>query len=71
MTRMDDVIARLHALPEDEQEAIAAEVEAILSEPASMLSMAQWAEVDVELAARDPNLSHALVMGRMRARFGR
>jgi len=68
---METAVARLLALPEDEQDMMAAEVEALLAEPASMLTLAQWAEVDAELAASDPNLAHGEVMGRMRARFGR
>lgn len=71
MTRMENAVARLLALPEDEQEVLAADIEALLAEPASMLTSAQWEAVDRELAATDANLTHAEVMGRMRARFGR
>jgi hypothetical protein len=68
---MEDVIDRLRALPEEDQDAIAAEVEFILAEPASMLSLEQWSEVDVELAATDEHIPHSVVMSQLRARFGR
>jgi hypothetical protein len=71
MSRLDAVILRLRALPEDEHDAMAAEIESLLAEPASMLSMEQWAMVDVELAAEDAALPHAQVMTRLRTRFGR
>ena len=71
-TRIDAAIDRLRALPEAEQEMIAAEIELLLAEPASMLTMEQWAEVEVELDSDDGvRLSHNDVMMRMRARFGR
>lgn len=72
MTRMEAAIERLRALPEAEQEMIAAEIEALLSEPASMLTPEQWAEVEIELDSDDGvRLTHNEVMLRMRARFGR
>ncbi len=72
MTRMDAVIERLQALPEAEQEMISAEIEALLREPASLLTPQQWAEVEVELDSDDGvRLMHNDVMLRMRARFGR
>lgn len=72
MTRMEAAIERLQALPEAEQEMIAAEIEALLSEPTSMLTPEQWAEVEVELDNDDGvRLTHNEVMLRMRARFGR
>lgn len=71
-TRIDAVIDRLRALPEAEQEMIAAEIELLLAEPASMLTMEQWSEVEAELDNDDGvRLSHNDVMLRMRARFGR
>jgi len=71
-TRIDAAIDRIRALPEAEQDMIAAEIELLLAEPASMLTMEQWAEVEVELDSDDGvRLSHNDVMLRMRARFGR
>ncbi len=71
-TRIDTSIDRIRALPEAEQDMIAAEIELLLAEPASMLTMEQWAEVEVELDSDDGvRLSHNDVMLRMRARFGR
>lgn len=71
-TRIDAAIDRLRALPEAEQDMIAAEIELLLSEPASLLTGEQWREVEVELDSDDGvRLSHNDVMLRMRARFGR
>ncbi len=71
-TRIEAAIDRLRALPEAEQEMLAAEIELLLSEPASMLTMEQWSEVEAELDSDDGiRLSHNDVMLRMRARFGR
>ncbi len=71
-TRIEAAIDRLRALPEAEQEMLAAEIELLLSEPASMLTMEQWGEVEAELDSDDGiRLSHNDVMLRMRARFGR
>ena len=71
-TRIEAAIDRLRALPEAEQEMLAAEIELLLSEPASMLTMEQWGEVEAELDNDDGiRLSHNDVMLRMRARFGR
>jgi hypothetical protein len=72
MTRIDAAIERLRALPEAEQEMIAAEIELLLSEPASLLTPEQWIEVEAELDADDGvRLTHNEVMLRMRTRFGR
>jgi len=70
--RIEAVIDRLRALPEAEQEMLAGEIEALLTEPASLLSPAQWRTVEDEIDTDDGvRLSHADVMSRMRARFGR
>lgn len=70
--RIEAVIDRLRALPEAEQEMLAGEIEALLTEPASLLSPAQWRTVEDEIDTDDgARLSHADVMSRMRARFGR
>lgn len=72
MTRIEAAIDRLRALPEAEQEMLAAEIETLLAEPASMLTPYQWVEVEAELDGDDgARLTHSEVMLRMRARFGR
>ena len=72
MSRIEDAIERLRALPEAEQEMLAGEIEGLLAEPASMLTPAQWMEVEREIDGDDGvRLSHADVMARMRTRFGR
>lgn len=71
-SRIEAVIDRLRALPEAEQEMLAGEIESLLMEPASLLTAAQWREVEVEIDTDDGvRLSHGDVMGRMRMRFGR
>ncbi len=71
-TRIEAVIERLRALPEAEQEMLAGEIEDLLMEPASLLTVEQWREVEVEIDTDDGvRLSHNDVMGRMRVRFGR
>ncbi len=71
-TRIEVVIERLRALPEAEQEMLAGEIEDLLTEPASLLTAAQWREVEIEIDTDDGvRLSHNDVMGRMRVRFGR
>jgi hypothetical protein len=72
MSRLDDVIERLRALPEAEQEMVAGEIEGLLAEPDSLLTLAQWSEVEQEIDTDDGvRLSHSAVMTSMRARFGR
>lgn len=72
MTRIEAAIERLRALPEAEQEMLAGEIEELLAEPASLLTMAQWVEVEREIDSDDGvRLSHNDVMMRMRTRFGR
>jgi hypothetical protein len=71
-TRIEAVIDRLRALPEPEQEMLAGEIEALLMEPASLLTPRQWRDVEDEIDTDDGvRLSHTDVMGRMRERFGR
>jgi hypothetical protein len=71
-SRIEAVIDRLLALPEPEQEMLAGEIEALLMEPASLLTAEQWRAVEVEIDTDDgARLSHNEVMGRMRTRFGR
>jgi len=72
MSRIESAIDRLRALPEAEQDMIASEIEGLLAEPTSMLTMPQWIEAEREIDGDDGvRLSHADVMSRMRARFGR
>lgn len=71
-TRIEAVIERLRALPEAEQEMLAGEVEELLAEPASLLTIAQWREVEHEIDTDDGvRLTQADIMARMRSRFGR
>ena len=72
MSRIEAAIERLRALPEAEQEMLASEIEELLAEPASLLTVAQWREVEAEIDTDDGvRLTHAEVLGRLRTRFGR
>lgn len=72
MSRLEAAIDRLRALPEAEQDMLAGEIESLLCEPASLLALDQWREVEQEIDSDDGvRLSHSEVMARMRARFGR
>lgn len=72
MSRIEAAIERLRALPEAEQEMLAGEIEELLAEPASLLTVAQWREVETEIDTDDGvRLTHAEVLGRLRTRFGR
>ena len=72
MSRIEAAIDRLRALPEAEQDMLAAEIEGLLSEPTSMLLPGQWLEVERDLDAdTGVRFSHNDVMARMRTRFGR
>ncbi len=72
MSRLEDAIERLRALPEAEHEMLAGEIEGLLAEPDSLLTLAQWSEVETEIDTDDGvRLSQSEVMARMRARFGR
>jgi hypothetical protein len=63
-SRIEAVIDRLRALPEAEQEMLAGEIEALLTEPASLLSPAQWRtvedEIDTDRKSTRLNSSHRL-----------
>lgn len=70
MTKLEAVIERLKALPQQEQEAFAADIEAMLAQPESRLTREQWVEVDVELAGDSrEDISHADVVAAARARL--
>ncbi len=71
-SRIEAVIDRLRALPETEQEMLAGEIEDLLMEPASLLTVEQWREVEAEIDTDDGvRLPHNDVLGRMRVKFGR
>lgn len=69
MTKLDRLIERLRALPEPEQDRIAAELEAALDE-ASALTDAQWRAIETELDGdeADGDVAHADVVAGWRAR---
>lgn len=73
MSRMDAVIERLRALPESQQEQLAAGIESLLDLDLSesMLTPEQWAEVERTLANDDGiRIPHEEVVALMRAKFG-
>lgn len=72
MTRLESVISMLRALPEDQQEAWARHIEfALRQDGDSLLTEAQWAEMDRRLADNDAEVvPHEDVVARMRAKYG-
>ena len=73
MSKLDAVIDRLKALPEEEQARLAREIEGLLEErsDAVALTPAQWDELDRRLAGdRSDGEPHDAVMREMKQRFG-
>lgn len=73
MTKLELVLEKIRQLPQDRQDAIAADIEILLSdEEAAPLSDEQWAELQRRLA--DPNktyVSHDELMAEFEAKYGR
>jgi hypothetical protein len=73
MTKLDIVLEHVRRLPQDRQDAIAAELEFLLQFPPtgkSFLTDDQWAEVEAALAdVNEETASHDDVMARGRAKL--
>lgn len=73
MTKLETVLEHIRHLPQEQQDAIAAELEFLLQYPppaTSALSDAQWAEVDAALAdTSEETVPHDQVMARARAKL--
>lgn len=73
MTKLEIVLERVRELPQDRQDAIAAELEFLLKFPPtgeSLLTDDQWSEVEAALAdAGEETVSHDEVMARARAKL--
>jgi hypothetical protein len=69
MTKLDAAIQRLRALSEEEQEAIAAQIELIL-DTAEVLTPEQWAEIEARLDADEGFAAHDEVVRAFRDRVG-
>ena len=73
MSKLDAVIDRLKALPEEEQARLAREIEGLLEErsDAVALTLEQWDELDRRLAEdQSDGEPHDAVMREMKQRFG-
>lgn len=70
MANLDATIARLRALPEEEQEALAAQIDLLL-EPDDLLTPEQWAAIEARLDSGEGFTPHAEVVQSFRDRFGR
>ncbi len=70
MTKLDLVLARIRKLPPERQEAMAIQIDFLLEdeEHGSILTNAQWAQVDAALANTDEQTStHEDVFARLEA----
>lgn len=69
MSNLDATIARLKALPKPEQDAVAAQIDALLdSGGADLLSPEQWAEIEARLDSGEALTPHADVVRAFRDR---
>ncbi len=69
MANLDATIARLRALPKDEQEALAAQIDLLLDEAGEdLLSPEQWAEIETRLDSGEAMTPHADVVRDFRDR---
>lgn len=73
MTKLDLVLERIRKLPQEQQDALADEIDFLLEDArdGSLLSATQWREVEAELSKRDePTSSHEEVFARLDANNG-
>jgi hypothetical protein len=73
MSKLDLLLARIKDLPPERQEWIAVEIEFLLDHDygETALTDEQWAEVEVELASEDAEITpHEQVVREMRAKYG-
>jgi hypothetical protein len=74
MTKLDIVLERIRKLPQDRQDAIAADMELLLQdeEDGSLLTDEQWAEVEAELANPDQDyIPHEQIVAESEKKYGR
>jgi hypothetical protein len=69
MADLDLTIARLRALPEKEQQALAAQIDLLL-EGDDLLTPEQWAEIEARLDSGEPLTAHSEVVRAFRDRLG-
>lgn len=69
MSTLDATIERLRALPAEEQEAVAAQIDLMLDAGGDLLTPEQWAEIEARLDADESFSSHADVVESFRQRF--
>ena len=71
MSKLDLIIDRLRALPPEEQDVWAEEIELMIDAAESALTPEQWAEVDAALKEPDGELlRHAEVTAELTTKFG-
>lgn len=71
MSNLDATIARLRALPEAEQDALAAQIDLLLDQgPEDLLTPVQWAEIEARLDISEGFTPHAEVVRAFRDRVG-
>jgi hypothetical protein len=69
MADLDLTIARLRALPEKEQEALAAQIDLLLKGD-DLLTPEQWAEIEARLDSGEPLTPHSEVVRAFRDTLG-
>mgnify|MGYP003576935266 CR=1 FL=1 len=74
MTKLDLVLERIRQLPQDRQDAIAADLEILLWDEGqeTLLTDEQWAEVEAELASPDQEyIPHEQIVAEFEKKYGR
>lgn len=69
MSNLDDTIARMRALPEKEQDALAAQIDALMDQGSDDLTPEQWAAIEARLDSGEALTPHADVVKAFQDRF--
>jgi len=71
MANLDATIERLRALPQEQQDALAAQIDLLLNQASEEpLSAEQWAAIETRLDSDEPMTAHADVVRAFRDRRG-
>ena len=68
VSNLDATIERLRALPAEEQEAVAAQIDLILDQDEDLLTPEQWAEIEARLESGEGFTPHEDVVRAFRNR---
>jgi hypothetical protein len=67
MSDLDATIKRLRALPAEEQDGVAAQIDLILDQDDELLTPQQWAEIEARLDSDEGFSSHECVVDAFRS----